>query len=341
MKALSLFSGIGGFDIAFKRVIPNAEVIGFCEINPFCKEVLKKNFGKDIIIYEDITKLRKEQINGTVDVVYGGPPCQPASCAGKRKGTEDSRWLWGETLRLVEELKPKYCLFENPTGILSLQSGEPFRQIAAQMGNQGYELAMFIIPASAVGACHRRDRVWIVAHTRCEHGERGEDRGEPKRQIPCQKDASLLERPIGNDEQRIVADSIDKCCGKSQYGSKQKWTENIKKREGLLDSFIGEDSVIADTCNERLQRDEQPGTLEQRERPSRPVAERSWDENWYEVAAELCMLDDGVPRRMVRFPDGRTISRSKWRQEALKAYGNSIVPAVAELIFKAILSIDK
>jgi len=100
-----------------------------------------------------------------VDLIAGGIPCQPASLAGKRRGTEDDRWLWGEALRIVGEIRPTWVLFENPTGILSVQGGVPFESVLSYLEGLGYETGTAVIPACAVGAPHRRDRVWILAHT--------------------------------------------------------------------------------------------------------------------------------------------------------------------------------
>ncbi len=158
----SLFSGVGGFDLGLERA--GMEVIFQCEIDAFCQKVLKKHWP-NVKLYDDIKQINRTN-TVSPDVLVGGPPCQPASVAGKRKGTSDDRWLWPETLRVVKELKPTWCLFENPTGILSLEGGVPFEQVLSEMENQGYEVQAFIIPACSVGAPHRRDRVWIIAHAR-------------------------------------------------------------------------------------------------------------------------------------------------------------------------------
>jgi len=99
-------------------------------------------------------------------LLTAGAPCQPASCAGKRRGTEDDRWLWGETFRVIAEVKPKWCILENVRGLLSLEGGLVFDNLLSELETIGYETRTFCLPACAKNAPHRRDRVWIVAHSK-------------------------------------------------------------------------------------------------------------------------------------------------------------------------------
>lgn len=161
MRVLSLFSGIGGFDLACEWA--GMEIVGQVEIDGYCCKVLDKHWP-NVKRLNDIFELRGDEF-GTVDLIVAGVPCQPASCAGKRRGTEDDRWLWGEALRVVKIAKPRWCVFENPTGILSLQGGVPFEDILVALETEGYEVQPFIIPACAVNAPHKRERVFIVAHS--------------------------------------------------------------------------------------------------------------------------------------------------------------------------------
>ena len=161
MRVLSLFSGIGGFDLACEWA--GMEIVGQVEIDGYCCKVLDKHWP-NMKRLNDIFEVRGDEF-GTVDLIVAGVPCQPASCAGKRRGTEDDRWLWGEALRVVKIAKPRWCVFENPTGILSLQGGVPFEDILVALETEGYEVQPFIIPACAVNAPHRRERVFIVAHS--------------------------------------------------------------------------------------------------------------------------------------------------------------------------------
>lgn len=160
MTHASLFSGIGGFDYASQQV--GWENVFAVEKEPYCQELLKKRFP-NIKIYGDIKEFNGEAYEGTVDVISGGFPCQPFSVAGKRKGEDDDRYLWDEMLRVIREVKPKWVVGENVSGILSMEDGSTFEKICVDLENEGYEVQSYIIPACGVGAWHRRKRVWITA----------------------------------------------------------------------------------------------------------------------------------------------------------------------------------
>lgn len=152
----SLFSGIGGFDLAAQWV--GWQNIWQCEKDKFCQKVLSKNFpGK--IIYDDIITTDWTQAP-KVDVISGGFPCQPFSQAGKRTGKEDDRYLWPAMLEVISAIRPTWVVGENVAGIVSMALDD----VCADLENQGYEVQPVIIPACAVGATHRRDRVWILAY---------------------------------------------------------------------------------------------------------------------------------------------------------------------------------
>lgn len=164
MKHASLFSGIGGFDLAAQWM--GWENVFQVEIDKFCQKVLEKNFP-NVKRYGDIKEFDGTKYRGTVDILTGGFPCQPFSDAGKRKGTEDERHLWPEMLRVIGEIQPSYIVGENVPGLVSWSRGLVFEQVQAELENKGYEVQSVILPACAVKAAHRRDRVWIVAyHTR-------------------------------------------------------------------------------------------------------------------------------------------------------------------------------
>jgi len=157
----SIFTGLGGFDLAAAWL--GWENIFQCEINPFCQTILKYHFPKTIL-YDDIKKTDFTKHAGTVDVLSGGFPCQPFSVAGKRKGTADDRFLWAEMLRVIREIQPSWVVAENVYGLVSQERGVVFEMVQADMEAAGYEAQPFVIPACAIGAPHRRDRVWIIAN---------------------------------------------------------------------------------------------------------------------------------------------------------------------------------
>lgn len=170
MNHASLFSGIGGFDLA-------AEWNGWnnvfnCEWEEFPRKVLKHHFP-NAKQYEDIKDFNATEYRGRIDVLSGGFPCQPFSTAGLRKGTEDSRHLWPEMLRIIGECQPRWVVGENVRGLVSWSNGLVLETCYSDLENLGYSVQSFIIPACATNAPHRRDRVWIVAYapdTNCIRG---------------------------------------------------------------------------------------------------------------------------------------------------------------------------
>jgi DNA (cytosine-5)-methyltransferase 1 len=157
----SLYSGIGGWLLAARWA--GIDNIFTCEIDKFCNKVLDKHFP-NTDRHHDIKEADFKKYRGTIDIISTSDPCQPFSFAGKRGGKADDRYLWPETIRVIREIKPSYVVFENVPGFISLG----FETVASDLEAEGYAVESFIIPACAIGAWHRRDRLWIIAHTRCE-----------------------------------------------------------------------------------------------------------------------------------------------------------------------------
>jgi len=165
MNVLDLFSGIGGFSLGLERA--GMKTVAFCEIEEYPRKVLKKHWP-DVPIYTDVRTLTKEQLDNdgiTVDVICGGFPCQDLSVAGKKAGFDGDRSsLYREMLRLVSECRPRYAIFENVTGLLTGESGRWFAQFLYDLAEIGFDAEWHCISASAIGAHHHRDRVWIIAY---------------------------------------------------------------------------------------------------------------------------------------------------------------------------------
>lgn len=190
MKLISLFSGIGGFELA-------AEMIGWhpvvsCEINPFGRKVLE-HYWPNAFHHDDIHTLTYERIEEELtnrfgadwrsdDVILtGGFPCQPYSAAGKRLGKEDERHLWPEMLRVIREVQPRWIVGENVLGLVNWNGGLVFHEVQADLEAEGYEVQPFVLPAASVNAPHRRDRVWFVANTNhngCDGSKNGQGLGK-------------------------------------------------------------------------------------------------------------------------------------------------------------------
>lgn len=303
----SLFSGIGGPEIA-------AEIMGWknmfhCEINPFGRKILDYWFPNSKS-YEDITKTNFTEWRGKINVLTGGFPCQPFSCAGQRKGAEDDRYLWPEMLRAIREIQPDWVVGENVAGILSMVQpgsetalgreeslfGEVDRKrilhrqeyvvetVCNDLEREGYFVQPVVIPACAVGAPHRRDRVFFIAH-RADAGVKGMQR---------------------------------------------KWEDNILSgRTAPYSSSEGLSTLRFPTSIEKKKWENEDGCSVQ---PAGNVRRASFAERWknFPTQSPVCSRDDGISTRL----DG--IAFSKWRQESIKAYGNAIVPQVMYEIFQTI-----
>lgn len=337
IRHLDLFSGIGGFAYAVDQVWPNSEHI-FCDNDQFCQAVLHKHWPNSKI-YGDIRTItdtsfkglereeQKSKLSESIQpsrcfILTGGFPCQPFSQAGKRRGTADDRYLWPEMLRVIQLAKPQWVIAENVRGLLTQQGGVVFEQVCADLEANGYEVQPFVIPAVAVNAPHRRDRIWIIANRTKSGGELGEPR---KRHSPqCEK--GLFGRKNSN--------APDPRPQYGQQGNKQGMETDPTKRTTRSTDAQRQDKNASDTSNERLEGRE-------RQKPIRYgrffSGDRSderwnWDKDWIEVATQLCGVDDGLPVEL----DGFKLSKSRHRVERLKSLGNAIVPQVAIEIMKAI-----
>lgn len=200
MKHGSLFSGIGGFDLA-------AEWMGWsnvfnCEWEEFPRRVLKHHFPH-ATQHKDIREFDATAYAGRVDIVSGGFPCQPYSTAGKRKGKDDERHLWPEMLRVIRECAPRYVVGENVRGLVSWNGGMVFEEVCVDLEALGYAVQPFLLPACGVGAPHRRDRVWFVAYN--HNRNRTEERLQTRREVDVycterEGNASDTEVPRGEGE---------------------------------------------------------------------------------------------------------------------------------------------
>lgn len=212
MNHASLFSGIGGFDLAAREVGWNN--VFQCEIDPFCQSVLKYYFPKTVL-YEDIKRTDFTSWKGKIDVLTGGFPCQPFSVAGQRKGADDDRYLWSEMLRVIRETRPRWVIGENVAGITNMvqpgsetdvetksdQDEENYKEtileqeyiintICDDLEREGYSVQPIIVPACGVGAPHKRYRIWFIASDCSDARVEGLRQGR--------EDKTLIETVSGN-----------------------------------------------------------------------------------------------------------------------------------------------
>jgi DNA (cytosine-5)-methyltransferase 1 len=299
MRVLDLFSGIGGFSLGLERA--GMETVAFCEIEEYPKRVLAKHWP-DIPIYNDVRTLTKERLDadgiGPIDVISGGYPCQPFSNAGKRRGKEDHRHLWPEVNRLISELRPTWFIGENVAGHVSMG----LDQVLSDLEGQGYTWETFIIPACAVDAPHRRDRVWIAANSlgsgvRANAGAHGA--GSAKSAKLQQENGESLPDDI-EPARQVVANSDSKRGDRSSAQQREDWGEKFK----------GNNNVADDGCGGS----ERPrGEVSSSQRPARWIAEPG-----------VGRVANGIPSRVDR----------------LKGLGNAVVPQIPEIIGRAIMSLS-
>lgn len=170
LTVLDLFSGIGGFSYAAERLVGGFQTIAFCDSDEPCRRVLRKHWP-DTPIFTDVRSLSAEDItplcpNG-LSLITAGFPCQDLSVAGKQAGYDGERSvLFYEIIRLARELRPDFLLLENVRNLLSHKNGETFQETLFQIAKAGYDAEWAVIPASDLGACHRRERIWIVAYAK-------------------------------------------------------------------------------------------------------------------------------------------------------------------------------
>ena len=222
----SLFSGIGGFDLASEWM--GWKNVFHCEYDPFCQKVLNHHFPNSKL-YEDIKTFDASDYFGRIDILSGGFPCQPFSNAGLRKGTEDDRHLWPQMLRIIREVSPRYVVGENVRGLLNWSGGVQFEQVCADLENEGYEVTPYLLPAAGKNAPHRRDRIWFVAYrnepstgtdVRRMSGSSGEIRG---------KKESFVPRPLCSDGDAPDTNiELSECGNDNRKDGRSKQTERTK-----------------------------------------------------------------------------------------------------------------
>jgi len=317
----SLFSGIGGFELA-------AEWIGWdnlfhCEFNEFGSKVLN-HYWPESKHYGDITKSDFFEFRDRIDILTGGFPCQPYSAAGKRKGKDDARHLWPEMLRVIREVRPRYIVGENVYGLVTWNGGVVFDEVCTDLEAEGYAVWPIVIPAAAVNAPHRRDRVWFVAYAESSGNrqQQGENCKQPNRQFDY------------NGKDWLAADSdlhgCDQCDSEhEEYSGQTRFNafNDVNQNDERWD--------VAYSDKERLQYTRESTELEGTRLSQCDT--QNYKSNWqnFPTQSAVCSGDDGFPTKL----DGITFP--KWRNESIKAYGNAIVPQVAYQIFKAIDRLEK
>jgi DNA (cytosine-5)-methyltransferase 1 len=287
----------GGFSLGLKRA--GMRTVAFCEIDPYCQRVLAKHWPS-VPCYPDVRELTGDHLRSdgiAVDLIAGGFPCQDLSVAGKGAGLDGERsGLWSEYARIIGEVRPRYVIVENVAALL----GRGLSRVLGDLAALGFDAEWHCIPASAVGAPHRRDRVWIVAYPGCERGwsiwpesESDQSRADVHDQR-CREDVAHADKPR---LERWLSTSLSECLGE--------WTART--------SSPLEDTTSAGWNGARAIRPETADGAGSLREPSRS--------DWWLVEPDVGRVAHGVPSRVHR----------------LRALGNAVVPQIPEMIGRAIM----
>jgi DNA (cytosine-5)-methyltransferase 1 len=301
LRLLDTFAGIGGFSLAAHQ-LGGFETIGFVEREPFCQRILSRHFS-GIPIHDDITTFYPEP--GAADVICGGFPCQDISLAGKQAGIKEGTrsGLFYELMRVIRVVRPRYVVLENVSAILA----NGLDTVLGELAQAGFDAEWACIPASAVGACHQRDRWWLVAYAQGIGRRTGQ--GQGTRQVGYQIS--------GAGDHREGSDVADAHQNNRETRSGQHGWE--------WQATAGSSSDAPDAYHQRQQEQHTATVADRQGWPSWSDAPRRLNPHWRSYLSEpvLCRGDDGLSGRMDR----------------LKALGNAVVPQVAMIPLQRVLDL--
>jgi len=319
---LDLFSGIGGFALAAKW--NGFRTVAFCDCEPYAQAVLKKHWP-DVHVHGDIREVRGELYAG-VTLLTGGFPCQPFSVAGKQRGKTDDRYLWPEMLRVIREARPAWIVGENVAGIVNMA----LDQVHADLEAEGYEVESLIIPACAVDAPHRRDRVWIVAHSKYN----GQSPGAERRGV---KEAARIKSQGAHESLNSQGAGLLSAPEYDVEDSSRKQLEeclNPRGEEGTHFEPSGSSQGVSASKN--VAHSESVGIQRLR---------ASWIQESHSYDCEGLSLRQNQGSQHSQWlpePDvGRVAHGISNRTHRLKGLGNAIVPQVAAEIIRCIVQVSK
>jgi DNA (cytosine-5)-methyltransferase 1 len=336
----SLFAGIGGFDLGLERA--GMECRWQVEIDGYASSVLARRWPH-VTRWGDVRTFPVgDSSDWHVDLICAGVPCQPVSHAGKQKGANDDRWMWGEALRVVADLKPRFFVAENPIGLLSHDRGRTFHGILRAFASVGYVCEWHVISAADVGAPHRRERVWLVAHADSVPRTQGEPR-RAGRGVSSQSAGSQGREDEGKAWAVAGGGGKDEVAGTSGLGlmpvlrslllhdsQEARSRLHLPANRGVDAKPIHASDNLARADRPRLQGAllEHPGEGLLRSRSGARADEEQdvsySDCGWWTIEPDVGRVAHGVSNRVDR----------------LRCLGNAVVPQVAEVIGRAIVAME-
>lgn len=304
MKLGSLFSGGGLGDFGFMAA--GMEIAWQCEIDEYCQKILALRYPESKK-YCDIKTLKGAELE-PIDILTGGFPCQPFSVAGKQKGKEDNRYLWPEMLRVIKECRPRWVIGENVPGIINMA----LDTVCSDLEAEGYEVWPIVFPSHALGAWHKRDRLWLVCHAKHD----GQPTSQESRSIEARSGSGKAEQeqasePSGPGEQYAsMADTTN--------------TGIERMRERSVTSFKNDSNTAGERCEPRTNNTAADGIEAGWSESSVSDLRGVWN-SWWQSEPAVCRVANGIADRVHR----------------LKMLGNGQVPACTYVIGKMIMDIEK
>ena len=308
LKHVDLCSGIGGFALGFSWAELSHPVL-FCDIEPWSRKILAKHWP-DVKIAKDVKELANDP-DGLIpdcDILSCGYPCQPFSVAGKQRGEEDDRHIWPEIFTIIQAKRPTWIVCENVYGHISMG----LDTVLSDLETEGYSCQPFIVPACAVNAPHRRDRLWIVSDTN-SHGKPNGSINEEKR------------------SRQLVGDTENDRCNRGSASARREGAQNKQVEQFSVRGKLSRSSEnVAYTDNKRSQGRLSGGKDEERQSEHghtrcSSAAHRQPTEEWWAAEPSVGRVANGIPKRVDR----------------LKGLGNAIVPQIAMQIGLCIKQVNE
>ena len=316
MKVLDLFSGIGGFSLGLEWA--GMSTVAMCEKDPYCRKILAKHWPH-LTIHEDIRNLDGNQYADSIDVVCGGFPCQPFSVAGKQRGSDDDRYLWPEMLRVIQESRPRWVIGENVLGFTNMALDD----VQADLEREHYTVRKFVLPAVAVDAHHRRDRIFIIAYANSpaiwdisERQAQGRNHLQAGRQAFTPHHGASQSLANTNGSRELQQERTEQ--------EIRRWSGNSSQQD------------VAYSHDTRIQGSEKPRSHEE-------IGKESNDQHVERCGRSSVRLSN-TQRQTCWLPEpnvGRVAHGVPNRVDRIKGLGNAVVPQLIQAIGELVLAADK